>query len=33
VDDVKKAGGIKSLNKGGDAAKLLQETKLRLFAA
>jgi type I restriction enzyme R subunit len=33
VDDVKKAGGIKSLNKGGDAAKLLQEAKLRLFAA
>jgi type I restriction enzyme R subunit len=33
VYDVVKAGGIKALNKGGDAVKLLQEVKLRLFAA
>jgi hypothetical protein len=33
VYDVVKAGGVKALNKGGDAAKLLQETKMRLFAA
>jgi type I restriction enzyme R subunit len=33
VHDVVKAGGINSLNKGGDAKQLLDETKLRLFAA
>ena len=33
VHDVVKAGGLSSLNKGGDAKKLLDETKLRLFAA
>ena len=33
VHDVVKAGGLKALNKGGDATKLLQEAKLRLFAA
>ena len=33
VYDVVKAGGVKALNKGGDAVKLLQEVKLRLFAA
>jgi type I restriction enzyme R subunit len=33
VHDVIKAGGISSLSKGGDAKQLLEETKLRLFAA
>jgi len=33
VHDVIKAGGINSLSKGGDAKQLLDETKLRLFAA
>jgi type I restriction enzyme R subunit len=33
VYDVVKAGGLKALNKDDDAAKLLQEVKLRLFAA
>ncbi|MCL2380928.1 MAG: DEAD/DEAH box helicase family protein [Treponema sp.] len=33
VHSVIKAGGIKALSKGGDAKKLLDEAKLRLFAA
>ena len=33
VHDVVKAGGLSSLNKGGDAKKLLNEAKMRLFAA
>jgi len=33
IHDVVKAGGIASLNKGGDAKKLLDEAKMRLFAA
>jgi type I restriction enzyme R subunit len=33
VHDVVKAGGIFSLNKGGDAKQLLEEAKMRLFAA
>jgi len=33
VHDVVKAGGLSSLNKGGNAKQLLDEAKLRLFAA
>jgi type I restriction enzyme R subunit len=33
VQDVVKAGGLSALNKGGDAKQLLDEAKLRLFAA
>jgi len=33
VQDVVKAGGLSALNKGGDATQLINETKLRLFAA
>ena len=31
--DVKQAGGIKALNQDGNAKELIQETKMRLFAA
>jgi type I restriction enzyme R subunit len=33
VYDVVKAGGLSSLTKGGDAKQLLDEAKMRLFAA
>jgi type I restriction enzyme R subunit len=33
VQAVKQAGGISALKKGGNAAELVQQTKLRMFAA
>ncbi|MDR1932307.1 MAG: hypothetical protein LBQ57_05710 [Spirochaetales bacterium] len=33
IQAVRKAGGIEALKKGGNAAELIQQTKLRMFAA
>jgi type I restriction enzyme R subunit len=33
IQAVRKAGGIAALKKGGIAAELIQQTKLRMFAA